>query len=247
MMSRKIRQEMQRRQHMTSKQVIAEIEQIEMLPSLLVMSGGLDTTTLLYLLNKFRMPLEVISFDYGQDAVKEIEIAHYHCEQLHVKHHIVKISETYVAGMLGNDSPKENHSYTIVPNRNGIFLNIATSYALQNGLSRVYYGAHGDIDPCYCDCSPEYIHQFNITSLLCDIREVQVRAPFINKTKEDILQTALSLGVDLTKTWTCYENGEQPCGTCGGCEFRKRIEKEYVVKYSSRVREVEQSLRNYLK
>ena len=241
----KLKSRLQEKQQMTDEEILEEITQIEMKPSLLVMSGGLDTTTLLYMLRRELIPLEVLSFDYGQEATKEIEIAHKNCSHLRVKQHIIKISEKYIDGNLAKGGDKFHDDATLIPNRNSIFLSLAVSYALQHGFERVYYGATAFSDPSYCDCQPIYVHYFNMLNMVSDLREVQIRAPLLTKTKTEIIDLALELGVDLKQTWSCYNNTENPCGICSSCKVRKGFEQEYRNNLNQKLRKINNMLNHY--
>lgn len=241
-----IQEKLRQKYFMSEEEILEDITRIEMKPSLLIMSGGLDTTTLLYYLWEKGIPLEVLSFDYGQEAIKEIEIAKEHCEKFRIKQNVVKISESYVDGNLGRDGDKYHFDAVLVPNRNSVFLSIGVSYALQHGYERVYYGATKS-SPDYSDCRPIYVHHFNMLNLVSDLREVQIRAPFINMEKTEIIDLAVELGVDLAKTWSCYNNGEKPCGECDACILRKDDEYQYKRELEKKLNQVNKSLNNYEK
>ena len=243
---KKILSKINKKQNMTSEEILHEITSIDLKPSLLIMSGGLDTTTLLYLLVEKGIPLMVLSFDYGQMAVKEIELAKTHCEKFRIEQKVVKISESYIDGNLGKDGDIYHFDSVLIPNRNSVFLSIGVSYALQHGFERVYYGATKS-SPDYADCQPRYVHQFNILNMVSDLREVQIRAPFIDMDKTEIIDLAIDLGVDLTKTWSCYNNTEKPCGVCDACILRKEDEREYLQELNKKTRAVQSSLNNYEK
>lgn len=233
------------KQNVSYETMLNEVSQIELKPSILLMSGGLDTTTLLYWLWNEKVPLHVISFDYGQEAIKEIQMAKRHCERLNVSHEVVKISSYAIDGNL---APNNNHvldDETLVPARNSTFLSIGTSYALQHGYERVYYGATGDVNPVYLDCRAEYVHQFNLLNMMSDLKVVQIRAPLLKKNKHEILEMAMDFGIDLRDTWSCYYNGERPCGVCSSCKDRKRFEREVRDRLQRKVRMLDMSLRFY--
>lgn len=243
---KEIKQKLQNKQSMSNQEILDDITRIDLKPSLLIMSGGLDTTTLLYYLWEKLVPIEVLSVDYGQEGLKELDYVKHHCEKLGVKYHTVKISDLDVAGNLASGCDKVNDGSTLIPNRNSMFLSIGVSYALQHGMERVYYGAI-DCDPAYCDCQPLYVHYFNMLNMVCDLREVQIKAPFIDKSKREVMDIAMELGLDLNDTWTCLCGGENQCGVCEACRTRKEAEQEYVNYLNRKVRSVQSSLNNYEK
>lgn len=239
-----LQEKLKRKFYMTEKEILEEITTVDMKPSLLILSGGLDTVTLLHYLWVRKVPIEVISFDYGQEATKELEYAKKHCERLGVRQTIVKMTNSCIDGNLAEGKDKFTDGSSLIPNRNSIFLSTGVSYALQHGIERVYYGAlHRD--PSFCDCQPQYVHYFNMLNLTCDLREVQIRAPFINMTKDEVVDLAISLNVDLNETWTCLCNTEKPCGKCEACITRKEGEQEYVNSLRKKLNAVNKSLNNY--
>ena len=117
----------------------------------LILSGGLDSTTLLYKLVDEGYNVTALSFKYGQKGVKELECASRSCEKLNVKHEIYDISS--IVGMLKKSSLVDDENdkvdvpkSTVVPSRNTILLELATAYAISNGCEEVYYGAIKDIN-----------------------------------------------------------------------------------------------------
>lgn len=231
---------------MNMDEIIEDITRVDMKPSLLLMSGGLDTTTLLYYLWELLIPIEVLTFDYGQEAVKELDYVKRHCEHLGVKYHVIKVSDGDIEGNLAEGKDKTLDGSTLIPNRNSMFLSMGVSYALQHGLERVYYGAI-DCDPAYCDCQPLYVHYFNMLNMVCDLRTVQIRAPFIDKSKREVMDIAIDLGLDLTDTWTCLCGGDEQCGSCEACRTRIDEERAYLDELNKKVRYLNRSLNNYTK
>ena len=115
--------------------------EIDMNKSLLLFSGGLDTTTLLYWLVDEGVPVQCLCFDYGQQAIKEIECAKETCEKLHVKYEVMDLKNLNINGDLGKGGNIESLTDIIIPNRNSIFLAIATNYAIMHGCKNVYIGS----------------------------------------------------------------------------------------------------------
>jgi 7-cyano-7-deazaguanine synthase len=202
--------------------------------AVVLLSGGLDSTTLLYWVVKEGRKPYVLSFDYGQRHKKELEFAKRTCEKLKAEHKIIDLTsvhELLQGSALTSESvsvPEEHYTHetqkaTIVPNRNAIMLNIAVGYAVSIGADRVFYAAHHNDRAIYPDCREEYIQSQNETAKLAnEMPELEIVAPFVQKTKADIVKIAGELGVPFEDTWSCYKGEEKACGVCGTC--RERIE-----------------------
>ncbi len=208
---------------------------------LIILSGGLDSTTLLhYLVKEKGCKMRAISFDYGQKHDKEIECAAWQCKQLGVKHEIVSldfINQLFESSLLqsGKDIPEghyenENMKSTVVPNRNMILISIATGYAISHEIEDVFYGAHSGDHTIYPDCRPEFIQKMRETLKLCDWQNVNLKAPFQDFDKTKIVKIGQDLGVDFAHTQTCYNGKENACGKCGSCTERLEAFKQNSLK-----------------
>jgi len=112
---------------------------------------------------------------------------------------------------------------TIVPNRNSIFLALATAYAINIGANYVFYGAHFSDRGVYPDCRREFVDAFtHAERLATDNFELRVEAPFVNSKKSDIVRLGAKLEVPFEITWSCYQGRKAHCGTCSSCRERKR-------------------------
>ncbi|WAM33758.1 7-cyano-7-deazaguanine synthase QueC [Caldicellulosiruptor morganii] len=208
--------------------------------ALVVLSGGMDSTTLLYDVKSKGYETYAISFDYGQKHSKELEFAKKTCDLLKVPHKIVDIS--FFAKLapsaltLANwQIPEgyytdENMKQTVVPNRNMVLLSIATAYAISIRAQKLFYGAHAGDHPIYPDCRKEFVEAMKSAIALCDYHTVELEAPYIDLKKEDILKIGLKLGVDFSLTWSCYKGGEKACGKCGTCTERIEAFKKLGIK-----------------
>ncbi len=202
--------------------------------AVVLLSGGLDSTTLLYWVVKQGYEPYVLSFDYGQRHKKELEFAKRTCEKMKVEHRVVdltSIRELLQGSALTTESvsvPEEHYSHetqktTAVPNRNAIMLNVAVGYAVSIGADRVFYAAHYNDRAIYPDCREEFVESQNRTAKLAnDAPELEIIVPFVSKTKAELVKMAGELGVPFEDTWSCYKGGERACGVCGTC--RERIE-----------------------
>lgn len=198
--------------------------------SVLILSGGVDSVTLLYD-EQERIAL-AISFDYGSNHnAREIPFARLHCERLGIKHIVIPLDfmTTYFKSSLleGADAIPEGHyadenmKSTVVPFRNGIMLSIAVGIAESNDLKYVMMANHGGDHTIYPDCRPEFVKAFDETAAAGTYVKVHLRSPYTNLTKADIARRGKALGIDYSETWSCYKGGEHHCGCCGTCVERR--------------------------
>lgn len=209
--------------------------------ALVLFSGGLDSTTCLALAIEKYGADEVLalSVSYGQKHTKEIEAAKAIANYYGVKLQTLDLAEIFAdsdCSLLKGSSqevPKESYAEqldaadgkpvsTYVPFRNGLFLSSAASIALSHGCEVIYYGAHADdaAGSAYPDCSQEFNDAINSAIYLGSGGQLRVEAPFVGKTKADVVAEGLRLNAPYALTWSCYEGGEKPCGLCGTCRDR---------------------------
>jgi 7-cyano-7-deazaguanine synthase len=196
--------------------------------SVLIFSGGLDSTTLLYSLMNKGHEVYPITFSYGQKHVKEIEIAAKIASKLGLKHIIINLPTISGNSLTDNlqEIPSGEYSIdsqktTVVPNRNMIFISHAVSIAIAEGISEVYYGAHKNDATVYPDCRPEFVESIQRAVILGNYESVLIKAPFVDLTKEDIVRLGNKLKVPFEETWSCYRGEEIHCGFCGTCMERR--------------------------
>ncbi|MCQ2224533.1 MAG: 7-cyano-7-deazaguanine synthase QueC [Paludibacteraceae bacterium] len=198
--------------------------------SVLILSGGMDSTTLLYEYQE-RIALAV-SFHYGSNHNdKEIPFAQYHCEKLGIKHVTIPLSfmKSYFKSSLleGADAipegnyDDENMKSTVVPFRNGIMLAIAAGLAESNGLKHVMMANHSGDHTIYPDCRPEFADAMSQAIAAGTYDGITLVTPYTHISKTDIVKRGKDLGLDYTQTWSCYKGGEKHCGKCGTCMERK--------------------------
>lgn len=203
--------------------------------SIIIVSGGMDSVTLLYDY-KDRIALG-ISFDYGSNHnSREIPFAKLHCERLGIRHITIPLDfmhKYFKSSLLeGGDAIPEGHyedenmKSTVVPFRNGIMLAIAAGIAESNGLSHVMIANHGGDHAIYPDCRPEFISAMSSATQAGSYNGVTVIAPYTDITKSDIARRGKELGIDYTETWSCYKGGDKHCGKCGTCVERKEALRE---------------------
>lgn len=210
--------------------------------ALVLFSGGVDSTTALALaIDKHgKENVIALSISYGQKHNKEIEAAdkladYYQVEHLYLD--LAKIFQFSNCSLLqhsNNEIPHESYMEqlsktegspvsTYVPFRNGLFLSSAASIALSKDCSIIYYGAHSDdaAGSAYPDCSDVFNSAMNQAIYEGSGHQLEIKAPFVEMTKADIVKIGLDLNVPYELTWSCYEGHDQPCGTCGTCIDRQ--------------------------
>jgi len=208
---------------------------MQMNKTVLVLSGGMDSVTLLYRLIDFGHEIFPITFDYGQRHVKEIEAARNFCDKFGLPHKVVDVSS--LRDVLGGSSltddiavpdghyAEESMRITVVPNRNLIMLSIAWGYATSIGAYNVATAVHAGDHFIYPDCRPEFIKSAEQTLRLAvegmgDTPRI-LFTPYLNFSKHDIAEQGRALEVPYEDTWTCYKGGDIHCGLCGSCTERK--------------------------
>ena len=198
--------------------------------SIIIVSGGMDSVTLLYDF-KDRIALG-ISFDYGSNHnAKEIPFARWHCEQLGIEHITIDLAfmpKYFKSSLLeGADAIPEGHyadenmKSTVVPFRNGIMLSIAAGIAESRGLKYVMMANHGGDHTIYPDCRAEFVEAMSEATKTGTFPGIEILAPYTNITKADIARKGKELGIDYSKTWSCYKGEDVHCGKCGTCVERK--------------------------
>jgi len=202
-------------------------------------SGGMDSTVLLhYAASKFD-EVYAISFDYGQRHKKELEYAKWQIDDVNEKKkgnvRFNTIVELPFFKQIGNSSLLDSNidvaktkdvcgeaqTVNYVPFRNLMLLSIACSFAESLGADTVYHGA-AQIDSVagFWDGSPEFLETINKVTALNRKNRVKIEAPLIDKSKNEIIELGLELGVNFSHTWTCYEGLEEACGECTSCSAR---------------------------
>lgn len=200
--------------------------------TVLIYSGGLDSTVALYLLKSQGYDVKALSVDYGQRHKKEIEFAKYHCRKLGIEHQVADLTGiTHLLAGSSQTSPdvavpdghyaEESMKLTVVPNRNMIMLSVAIGWAVSQKAASVAYAAHAGDHAIYPDCRPEFAEAMNEAAQLADWHQVSLLRPFVQWSKADIAAEGQRLGVQFELTWSCYKGGLSHCGTCGTCVERR--------------------------
>lgn len=198
--------------------------------SVIIVSGGMDSVTLLY--ERRENIALALTFDYGSNHnAKEIAFAKLHCDRLGIKHFIIKfdfMKQYFKSSLLeGADVIPEgsydddNMKSTVVPFRNGIMLSIAIGIAETHHLKNVLIANHGGDHAIYPDCRSAFIDAMDSASQNGTYDHVRILAPYTNITKTGIARIGKRLGLDYSQTWSCYKGGDVHCGKCGTCVERK--------------------------
>ena len=209
--------------------------------AVIIISGGIDSTTLLYKAINDGFTVYALTINYGQRHVKEIDCAKEICANLRIVHKVVDLSvlNEILFGSALTDAavdvpevPETSEHFealkaTIVPNRNAIFLSIAIGYAVSMEADHVFFGAHFSDRGVYPDCRKEFVEAFqHAERLATDRHGLVVNAPFVDQEKSAIVTLGTELGVPFGKTWTCYNGRDLHCGSCSSCRERKRAFQE---------------------
>lgn len=193
---------------------------------ILLLSGGIDSTTILAMLKEQNKTIHCLSFDYGQTHNVELHFAAENANLyqafcykiIHIDPNLFGSKTQLISGNSSNGSTETN---IIVPGRNLIFISYAMAYAEVEGINEIFIGCNADDALLFPDCSSPFIQSVN--NIMATIPgELKLIAPLINKTKHDIIKLAQKLSVDISKTISCYQPiGNKECGVCFSC-IKKR-------------------------
>ena len=198
--------------------------------SIILLSGGLDSLVSLGL-KKEELNVELaLTFDYGQKSVqKEIDASKKICDFYGIKHKVIKLDWlkeiTQTSLVANSDIPagenlkdlKESAKSVWVPNRNGLFLNIAGSFGDSYGYDYILIGANKEEGETFPDNTKEFIDRINEEFNFSTTKHPKVIAPLINCNKNDIVMLALKHKIPLELTMSCYQSGSGHCGKCESC------------------------------
>lgn len=205
--------------------------------SVVLFSGGIDSTTALYWALNQRQDVTALTFDYGQRHRVEIQSGRILLEKLGIETALLKLDLTQIGGSSLTDTarpipPFKNrehldgaHPSTYVPFRNGIFLSMAAAWAEVNERSQIICGFNVIDSPDYPDTRKAFIEAMeaavNLGTHVSRQRPIKVLAPFVDMKKSEIIRTGLSLGADYSHSISCYSGAEIPCGLCSSCLLRR--------------------------
>lgn len=195
---------------------------------LILLSGGLDSSTLLADAARRGTTRLAVSVAYGQRHVRELRAAHDIANYYGVEHLVLDLSgwgRLLTGSALTDPAVAVPHGHyadesmriTVVPNRNATMLSAAAGIAQARGCNRVLTAVHFGDHPIYPDCRPKFIAAIAHATELATDGAVTIEAPFVGMLKADIARTAGKLGLPVGLTWSCYEGGDLHCGRCGTC------------------------------
>jgi len=205
-------------------------------PAVVLLSGGLDSATILAIAQRQGFACHAVSFDYGQRHRTELDAAGRIAESLGaVEHRVMVIDWGNIGGSALTDRtiavPETETSgipVTYVPARNTVFLALALGWAEVLGASDIFIGVNAVDYSGYPDCRPAFIDAFErlanvATRSGIEGSRIKIHAPLIQLTKAQIIQRGLSLGVDYAQTVSCYQADDQgrACGRCDSCRLRR--------------------------
>ncbi len=205
--------------------------------AVILLSGGLDSTTTLAIAKSQGFDCHALSFDYGQKQKSELNAARQVAQMFGVKNHkIMRIFLNDIGGSALTDDnikvPKFNSNNTIpltyVPARNTIFLSYATAWSEVLDCQDIFIGVNALDYSGYPDCRREYIKSFEAMANLAtkqaiEGKKITIHTPLIDLRKSQIIRTGVALGIDYSLTTTCYQADDKglACGICDACEYRK--------------------------
>lgn len=199
-----------------------------MTKGIILLSGGLDSLVSLGIgIEKYGISL-ALTFDYGQKAVEqEISTSKNICDYYKIEHKVIKLDwlkEVTHTALVSNedlpegiDNPEQSAKSVWVPNRNGLFLNIAGSFADGNDYDYIIIGANKEEGQTFPDNTQEFIDKINAEFEYSTQKHPKVVAPLINSNKNDIVKLALEHKIPLEFVRSCYASGEKHCGKCESC------------------------------
>jgi 7-cyano-7-deazaguanine synthase len=202
-----------------------------------LLSGGMDSSTLLASAIKAYAQVKALTLIYGQRHIIEASAARNIALHFNVEHQVVNVSaiNCLIQGS-ALTTPKikvpqghyqdESMKQTVVPARNTILLSLALGYCISQEFNVVAYAAHAGDHAIYSDCRPEFVEAMQGVFEVAHYYPVNLWTPFLNMDKGDIIAVGTPLGVPYENTWTCYDPQAQPsgdflaCGKCGACQER---------------------------
>jgi len=197
-----------------------------------LVSGGMDSVTVLYDASRKYRILAGVSFNYGaKHNDREIPFAAYHCRKLGIRHEVISLefmNRLFKSDLLkaGGEIPEGHYEestmkQTVVPFRNGIMLSIVAGFAESIGAQGLVIAAHSGDHAIYPDCREDFMRSMGDAIRLGTYAHVEVICPFIAMNKAEIAKHGKDLGVDFSQTWSCYKGGRVHCGKCGTCVERR--------------------------
>ncbi len=218
--------------------------------AIVILSGGMDSSTAAFIAKKEGYEIIPLHFNYGQRTEeKELESFNKICDYLKLQNrYIIDIpffKQIGASALVDEnievpiDGIKPGIPITYVPFRNGIFLSIAAAIAEKENAKAIFIGVVEEDSSGYPDCREEFIKNMQkaINSGTKPKTHIEIKTPLIHLKKEDIVKKALEVGVPLEYTWSCYKNEDEACGVCDSCRLRLKGFKKAGIKDSIKYKE----------
>jgi len=198
--------------------------------AVILLSGGLDSTTVLYYVLSKGFDCHCIIFDYNQRHRKEINIAKKIALNAKAKYKVIKLDLNWnKTSLIGKDKKIPTHKVikkgfvpsTYVPGRNTIFLSYAIAYAETIKAENIFLGINAVDFSSYPDCTPQYLKAMQQVLKTLN-NNIKIQAPIEYFSKKEIIELGLKLKVPYQYTWSCYNGKTKPCGKCDSCKLRAK-------------------------
>lgn len=200
--------------------------------TVVLISGGMDSVTLLHHVAERHQPVAALSFRYGsKHNDKEIPFAKAHADRIGVEHHVIDldfIPEHFHSNLLKGAGEVPDGHYTdesmkktVVPFRNGIMLAAACGFAESIQAEALAIAAHSGDHSIYPDCREPFMEAMGEAMRAGTYAGIELLRPFVHMDKAAIAKRGAELGVDFAESWSCYKGGDTHCGTCGTCVERR--------------------------
>lgn len=196
--------------------------------SIVLLSGGLDSTVLLAKLLAEKRRVLAMGIDYGQRHSREINAARAICAHYGVEYRLADLRG--ITAFFGHNSltdkdvpvfegeyNEDGMKTTVVPARNLVFVSLATAWAISEKCDTIAYAAHGGDHAIYPDCREEFAEKLDAVVQISDWHPVRLERPFVGMSKGEIVALGAKLNAPLHLTWSCYNGGSKHCGKCATC------------------------------
>jgi 7-cyano-7-deazaguanine synthase len=185
-----------------------------------LLSGGLDSTVLLYDLKAQDCQVHCLLIDYHQRHVQELEFAKYHCKRTDCLFTVIDLPQ------FKGSELTDGEGGVVVPNRNAIMLSLGVNLAEHAKAEALAYACNAEDQELFADCRKPFIDAMNAAVKAAGC-QVEICAPYLERSKAWIVGRGKFFGVPLEMTWSCYRGGKSPCGQCLACQKREQAFEEY--------------------
>ncbi len=220
--------------------------------SIILLSGGLDSTLALVIAKQESDVVLALTFDYGQRSAKqEINAARNIADYFNTTHQVIgfdffknfqnnpllnsniALPQLKVKELDQKKKTAQSAKAVWIPNRNGVFINMAASIAEASKIDRIYTGFNAEEARTFPDNSPEFIEALNKSLNFSTLNHVTIKAPTVNMQKDEILKELIKYDFPVTMLWSCYDSQDKMCGECESCLRLKRALMQTAIKHHS--------------